>query len=198
MAACRPPPLGTHCSGRSEAMVAAGDGVRLGPVRLSCPGGGRAGCAELAGPHALGQPASPSSSKQSGHGRAVAGASSRAMAARLQDRCRPVMPCHAEWATRSGSDWRRRRRGPQVRQERGQADASIAEAHHPARPLHSPAGAIQPRTLPTHRRPSVKRPGDPPVTALLQPSGAPEATPGRHDPSACRERRYNTQRPRDQ
>jgi hypothetical protein len=47
-----------------------------------------------------------------------AAASSRATAARLQDRCRPVMPCHAEWATRSGSDWRRRRRGPQVRQER--------------------------------------------------------------------------------
>jgi hypothetical protein len=63
--------LGTHCSGRSEGMVAAGDGVRLGPVRLSCLGGGRAGCAELAGSYALGQPASPSSSKQSGHGRWV-------------------------------------------------------------------------------------------------------------------------------
>jgi hypothetical protein len=72
--------LGTQCSGRSEGMVGAGDGVRLGPVRPSCPGGGRAGCAELAGPHALGQPASPSRSEQSGHGRAVAGS---------------MPPCHA-------------------------------------------------------------------------------------------------------
>ena len=39
---------------------------------------------------------------------------------------------------------------------------------------------------------SMKRPGDPPVTALIQPSRRPEATPGRHDPSACRERRDDT------
>jgi hypothetical protein len=55
-----------------------------------------------------------------------------------------------------------------------------------------PRGAIPPRTLRTHRRPSMKRPGDPPVTALIHPSSPPEATPGWHDPFACRERGYDT------
>ena len=37
---------------------------------------------------------------------------------------------------------------------------------------------MQPRTRRTHGRPSVQRPGDPPVTALLQPSGHQKAHPG--------------------
>jgi hypothetical protein len=48
--------------------------------------------------------------------------------------------CHP-LCTREGCDCRRRRRGPKVRQERGRADES-REAHHTARPLHSPEGLV--------------------------------------------------------
>ena len=122
--------LGTHCSGTSEGMVGAGDGVHLGPVRLSCPGGGRAGCAELAGPHALGPPASPSRSEQSGHGRAVAGS---------------MPPCHA-MPRRVGNQVRLRlapkavrTAGPPRTPDRPMHQSR--EAHHSAWPLHSPEGA---------------------------------------------------------
>jgi hypothetical protein len=58
--------------------------------------------------------------------------------------------------------------------------------------LHSPGGSLQFRTLRTLGRPSMKRPGDPPVTATIQPSGPPEATPRSAYPSACCEHEYDT------
>jgi hypothetical protein len=45
------------------------------------------------------------------------------------------------------------------------------EAHYPARPLHSPEGAYSPDPP----RPFMKRPGDPFVAAMIQPSGPPES-----------------------
>jgi hypothetical protein len=152
VAACRPPPLGTHCSGGSEGTVAADDGVRLGPVRLSCPGGGRAGCAEPAGPHALGQPASPSSSKQSGHGRWV--------------------------GTRAGGDGRRRRYRPKVRQARGRA-AWINRAKRTTRRGRTtpPRGHTAP-DAPNPGQPSIKRQAIPLSSPDLNRATHPEATPG--------------------
>jgi hypothetical protein len=47
------------------------------------------------------------------------------------------------------------------------------EAHHSARPHHSPRGHTT-RTLRTHGQPSMKRPGDPP-TAMIQPSRTPRS-----------------------
>jgi len=55
--------------------------------------------------------------------------------------------------------------GPPLRPRR--ADASTREAHYTARPRTPPRGHTA-RTLGTHRRLSMKRPGDPPVTALIQ------------------------------
>jgi hypothetical protein len=49
------------------------------------------------------------------------------------------------------------------------------EAHHPARPHHSPEAAPD---APNPRATVLKRPDDPSVTALIQSSGPPEATPG--------------------
>jgi hypothetical protein len=62
------------------------------------------------------------------------------------------------------------------------ADASIARSapHGAATPL--PRGGIQPRTLRTHGRPSMKRPGDPPVTALINRTAHQKPRPGRQDP----------------
>jgi hypothetical protein len=61
-------------------------------------------------------------------------------------------------ATRPDSACHWRRHGPQVRQERGQADQSIARSASSRPPASLPARGLQPRTL---RDPSMKRPGDP-------------------------------------
>ena len=98
-------------------------------------------------------------------------------------------------ATRPDADWRRRRRGPQVRQERGQADQSIARSASSRPPASLPARGLQPRTL---RDPSMKRPGDP-----LHRHDQPSRTPRSHArvgiaPSACREHGYGTHQSRGQ
>jgi len=68
------------------------------------------------------------------------------------------------------------------------------EAHHPARPLHSPEGAYSPRRS-NHGRPCVRRPGNPPATALTNRAVDRKPRPGRHDPSAGRERGHGTHKP---
>jgi hypothetical protein len=68
------------------------------------------------------------------------------------------------------------------------------EAHHSASPHPSPEGVYSPgRSETVHEATS-----DPSVTASLQPSGHQRPRPGRHDPSACRERGYGTHKPRGQ
>jgi hypothetical protein len=71
------------------------------------------------------------------------------------------------------------------------------QAHHSAQPLHVPRG-IQPRTLRTHGRPVHEATRRPPVTALSNRAAHQKPRPGRHDPSACRERGYDVHGPRDQ
>ena len=77
--------------------------------------------------------------------------------AHQEDRHGPVLPEHHGWRPGQAGDCRRRRRGPQVRQERGQADASNARSAPSARRRgagHLPltAGQLAPTAPPTRRR----------------------------------------------
>ena len=111
------------------------------------------------------------------------------------------VPHHPAWQPGAGTDCRRRRRGPSVR-DRGRTDESIARSIHSAWPLHSPEGALTSRRLRTwHQsllsRQPVRGEGLPPeqaalalkpLTCALAPlAGLEPATYGlevRHDPSA--------------
>ena len=77
--------------------------------------------------------------------------------AHQEDRHGPVLPEHPGWRPGQAGDCPRRRRGPQVRQERGQADASNARSAPSARRRgagHLPltAGQLAPTAPPALRR----------------------------------------------
>ena len=143
-------------------------GSPLGPARLPYPRDWWACHAQPAGSHALRQPARPT--------RRAGGREDISVA-------RSAMPGVLAWSARGRNNQLHKRllawdqatcTGVRLANQ-SRTTQSIARSAPPRAATPLPREGIQPGTLRTQGRLSMKRPGDPPVTAMIQPSGPPRS-----------------------